>query len=228
MLQNIKVVGFDADDTLWVNEPYFQEAEKEFCQLFSDAYSSDEVSKQLFSIEMKNLPDYGYGAKAFTLSMVETALQLDENCSAAKVKQVLELGRAILSKPVVLLDGVHEVLSTLKNRFQLVVATKGDLLDQQRKLKRSGLEEYFHHVEIMSDKREDDYRKLVQRLAVEPQDFLMVGNSLKSDILPVVAIGGHAVYVPYHTTWQHEVVSPEERKGGYHTLESLSDFRPFL
>ena len=196
ILKDITVIGFDADDTLWVNEPYFQEVEKEFCQLFSGKYSAEEVSSELFSTEMRNLSSYGFGVKAFTLSLIETALRLDSDCTSAIVKQTLELGRSILSKSIVLLDGVAEVLELLKNRYRLIVATKGDLLDQQRKLRKSGLEHYFHHVEIMSDKKEEDYKALINHLDIKPENFLMIGNSLKSDVLPVIALGGKGVYIP--------------------------------
>ena len=229
ILNGIKVIGFDADDTLWINEPYFQEVEEKFCQLFSNKHSAKEVSAELFSVEMQNLPSYGFGVKAFTLSLVETALRLDKECATAKIKQILELGRSILGKPVVLLDGVHKVLEQLKGRYRLIVATKGDLLDQQRKLKKSGLTHYFHHVEIMSDKRESDYKTLVDHLAIQPENFLMVGNSFKSDILPVLSLGGKGIYVPYHVTWQHEVV--EDSVADYSAcikLESLSDLLTIL
>lgn len=229
ILNNIKVIGFDADDTLWVNEPYFQEVEREFYSLFSEKYSAEEVSAELFSTEMQNLSNYGFGVKAFTLSLIETALRLESECTAAKVKQVLELGRSILNKPVVLLDGVLETLEILKNRYRLIVATKGDLLDQQRKLRKSGLEHYFHHVEIMSDKKEDDYNALINHLDIKPKNFLMIGNSLKSDIIPVIALGGKGIYIPYHVTWQHEIVEEttiDEKK--CKKLTNLSEFQKLL
>ena len=229
ILEDIKVIGFDADDTLWVNEPYFQEVEKEFCLLFSDRYTAEEVSAELFSTEMQNLSSYGYGVKAFTLSLIETALRIDSGCTSAKVKQVLELGRSILNKPVVLLDGVHEVINALRGSYRLIVATKGDLLDQQRKLKKSGLEHYFHHVEIMSDKKEEDYQALISHLDIEPKNFLMIGNSLKSDILPVLTLGGKGIHIPYHVTWQHEVVGVKSvNSNSCITLQSLLDFHAFL
>ncbi len=229
IFSDIKVVGFDADDTLWINEPYFQEAEKIFCSLFSDKYSPEEVSAELFSTEMQNLASYGYGAKAFTLSLIETALRLDSECTASKVKQVLELGRTILNKPVVLLNGVLEVLNELKGKYRLIIATKGDLLDQQRKLKKSGLEHYFHHVEIMSDKKEEDYKALIRHLDIEPKNFLMIGNSLKSDILPVLSLGGKGVYVPYHVTWQHEIIAEQDMDSSMCVnLPSLSAFHTLM
>lgn len=203
----IQVIAFDADDTLWVNEPYFQEVERRFCALLEDYLPHHSVSQELFRIEMQNLPLYGYGVKAFMLSMVETALQVSAGTvPPAVIGQVLAYGKEMLDKPIELLDGVEAVLSALAPRYRLVVATKGDLLDQERKLKKSGLEGYFHHIEIMSDKKEADYLKLIRHLDIEPSAFMMIGNSLKSDVLPVLNIGGHGVHVPYHTTWVHETI----------------------
>lgn len=203
----IQVIAFDADDTLWVNEPYFQEVERRFCALLEDYLPHHSVSQELFRIEMQNLPLYGYGVKAFMLSMVEAALQVSAGTvPPAVIGQVLAYGKEMLDKPIELLDGVEAVLSALAPRYRLVVATKGDLLDQERKLKKSGLEGYFHHIEIMSDKKEADYLKLIRHLDIEPSAFMMIGNSLKSDVLPVLNIGGHGVHVPYHTTWVHETI----------------------
>ncbi len=203
----IQVIAFDADDTLWVNEPYFQEVERRFCALLEDYLPHHSVSQELFRIEMQNLPLYGYGVKAFMLSMVEAALQVSAGTvPPAVIGQVLAYGKEMLDKPIALLDGVEAVLSALAPRYRLVVATKGDLLDQERKLKKSGLEGYFHHIEIMSDKKEADYLKLIRHLDIEPSAFMMIGNSLKSDVLPVLNIGGHGVHVPYHTTWVHETI----------------------
>ncbi|MBD0405407.1 HAD family hydrolase [Flammeovirga sp. EKP202] len=205
MKNNIKVIAFDADDTLWVNEPYFQEAEEAFCQLLGNDLPKEEISKELFRVEMRNLPLYGYGIKGFVLCMIETAKNFSkENISNITLQKILELGHELLEKPIELLEGVPETLETLKEEYQLIVATKGDLLDQERKLQKSGLERYFHHIEIMSDKKERDYQKLLQHLDCQPENFLMIGNSMKSDILPVLEIGGNAAYVPYHTTWAHE------------------------
>ncbi|RKE04529.1 HAD family hydrolase [Marinifilum flexuosum] len=210
-MDKIKVIGFDADDTLWVNEPYFRETEMKFCELLTNGMSLDEVTKELFKIEIGNIPLYGYGTKAFILSMIETGLKITNgNLSAEKVQAILELGKEQINKPVELIDGIESVLKSLFGKYRLIVATKGDLLDQERKLKKSGLLKYFHHIEVMSDKQESDYEKLIKHLDIEPEEFLMVGNSLKSDILPVLHLGGKAVHVPFHTTWVHEMVEEEE------------------
>ncbi|WP_321516567.1 HAD family hydrolase [Marinifilum fragile] len=210
-MDKIKVIGFDADDTLWVNEPYFRETEMKFCELLTNGMSLDEVTRELFKIEIGNIPLYGYGTKAFILSMIETGLKITNgNLSSEKVQAILELGKEQINKPVELIDGVESVLETLFGKYRLIVATKGDLLDQERKLKKSGLLKYFHHIEVMSDKKESDYEKLIKHLDIKPKEFLMVGNSLKSDILPVLNLGGKAVHVPFHTTWVHEMVEEEE------------------
>jgi putative hydrolase of the HAD superfamily len=207
IMQDLHVIAFDADDTLWVNEPYFREAEEQFCTLLEAYMPLHSIAKELYSIEMKNLPLYGYGVKGFMLSMVETIASVSGNTADIHlVNKALALGQELLQRPIELLDGVEEVLQQLKGRYRLVLATKGDLLDQERKLIKSGLEPYFHHIEIMSDKKEHDYRKLLKRLDCPPSQFLMVGNSLKSDIIPVLDLGGYAVHVPYHTTWEHEKV----------------------
>lgn len=209
MRHNIKVIAFDADDTLWSNEPFFQEVERKYTELLSDYGSAKEISAELFKTEMSNLECLGYGAKAFTISMVETALWVsNQTITADKIQQIVLLGKSLLEMPIELLSGVEDTLKALKEQgcYRLVVATKGDLLDQERKLKRSGLTPYFDHIEIMSDKTEKEYNRLLQVLQVAPEEFLMIGNSLKSDIQPVLAIGGYGVHIPFEVMWQHEVV----------------------
>ncbi|NML69668.1 HAD family hydrolase [Chryseobacterium sp. RP-3-3] len=205
MNNHITTIAFDADDTLWINEPYFQEAEKEFCILLEDYLPQHSISQELFKKEMQNLHLYGYGVKGFMLCMIETVSRVsDGTASMQLINRTIEIGQELLQKPIELLDGVTETLDALKGKYRLVVATKGDLLDQERKLKNSGLQEYFHHIEIMSDKKESDYQKLLKHLDCQPEDFLMLGNSIKSDILPVLEIGGFAAHIPYHVTWSHE------------------------
>jgi putative hydrolase of the HAD superfamily len=204
---NIKVIAFDADDTLWVNEPYFREVEERFYELLGDFLSAHNISRELLKVEWQNLPLYGYGIKGFILSMIETAISIsDGNIGVHVIEKIINEGKAMLEKPVELLEGVEEVLTRLKDRYRLVVATKGDLLDQERKLKKSGLEPFFHHIEIMSEKKEEDYKKLIKHLDIQPCEFLMIGNSLKSDILPVLNIGGAGFHIPFHIMWEHEKV----------------------
>lgn len=202
------IIAFDADDTLWSNEPFFQEAERQYTELLKDyAVSAEEISAELFRTEMDNLNILGYGAKAFTISMLETALRISRNTVSADVSgRIIKLGKSLLQIPVVPLTGVKETLECLRERpgYRLIVATKGDLLDQKNKLRRSGLDIYFDHVEVMPDKTEADYLRLLDILQVTPDRFVMVGNSLKSDIQPVLAIGGKGVYIPFEVMWQHE------------------------
>jgi putative hydrolase of the HAD superfamily len=223
-MQNIKVIAFDADDTLWVNEPYFQEIEKKFCEMLEDFLPHHSVAKELFKVEMDNLELYGYGAKAFVLSMVETVLKVSSNTAPIHlVEKVIEYGKELINKPIELLEDVEEVLKRLKPNYRLVVATKGDLLDQERKLMKSGLEKYFHHIEIMSDKQVKDYQKLIKHLDIQPSEFMMIGNSLKSDVLPVLELGGVGVHVPYHTTWAHEVVDVKIENPNFYQISKLGE-----
>ena len=208
-MKRCKTIGFDADDTLWVNEPFFREAEKKFASILTNYLPEQEVFNKLFEIEMNNLHLYGYGVKGFILSLIETALKVSENnIPTNKINEVIAIGKELLEKPIELLDGVKEVLEELSGSHRLIVATKGDLLDQERKLKKSGLAHYFHHIEIMSDKQEENYKKLLHNIEIRPEKFLMVGNSMKSDILPVLNIGGCAIHIPFHSTWIHEDVNP--------------------
>lgn len=210
-MKNIKVIAFDADDTLWVNEPYFRETEEAFSKLLKGYLTDEEVNAVLYSVIIKNLELYGYGIKGFVLSMVEAILKITEGKGDLElVSKVISFGKQMLNKQVELLDGVGEVLKSLNGDYKVVLATKGDLLDQERKLIKSGLEKHFHHIEVMSDKKASDYKKLLKHLDCEPENFLMVGNSVKSDILPVLEIGGHAIHVPFHTTWIHEEVMEDE------------------
>jgi putative hydrolase of the HAD superfamily len=219
----IKVIAFDADDTLWHNEIFFREIEEKYCLLFSEFLPPHTVSRELLKREINNLEFYGYGIKSFMLSMIETAISITEGkIPASAIETIVSYGKEMMMKPVDVMDGVKEVLETLKGNYRLVVATKGDLIDQERKLRKSGLSHYFHHIEIMSDKKESDFQKLIKHLDVQPDEFLMIGNSLKSDILPVLNLGGHGIHIPYHVTWEHEMVEadtnhPNFRKAGHIT-----------
>lgn len=228
-MTNIKVIAFDADDTLWVNEPYFREAEDKFCALLEDYLPLHSTANALFKTEVANLPLYGYGIKGFMLSMIETILEVTQGTASLEmIAKAIEFGKEQLNKPIELLDGVKEVLTALKGEYRLVVATKGDLLDQERKLQKSGLESHFHHIEIMSEKQERDYLKLLKHLDCKPENFLMIGNSLKSDVLPVLAIGGNAIHVPFHTTWAHEVVEHNVEHDNFKSAETITEILTFL
>jgi putative hydrolase of the HAD superfamily len=219
------VIGFDADDTLWHNETIFENVHARYRTLLARYHEADTVDRTLFATEMRNLELYGYGVKGFTLSAIETAIQLtDGKISADEIRQLIELGREMLAHPVELLEGVSDTLATLSPRFRLLVITKGDLRDQERKLTKSGLAAHFTAVEIVSEKDERTYAAIFRRHAVTPEKFLMVGNSLKSDILPVLALGGAAAYVPYHITWAHEHVAELPRvEGRFFQVKNLRD-----
>jgi len=226
---NLKVVAFDADDTLWVNEPYYQETEKKFCELLEAYMSHHNISQELFKTEMQNLALYGYGAKSFMLSMIETALKISaKTLDNEVILKIIQLGKDQINKSVEILDGVEEVLKALHGKFKLVVATKGDLLDQERKLRNSGIEHYFHHIEIMSDKKDEDYLKLIKHLDILPAEFMMIGNSIKSDILPVLNIGGYGIHVPYHTTWAHEQVDIKIENPQFRHVNAISEVLTIL
>ncbi|WP_439130521.1 HAD family hydrolase [Polaribacter sp.] len=225
MFKNIKVIAFDADDTLWVNETYFREAEHAFAKLLTKYETENKTDQELFKKEIENLRLYGYGIKGFVLSMIECALELSNyQISQNKIETILNIGKEMLEKPIELLPGVNEVLQALQGKFKLIVATKGDLLDQERKLAKSNLLKYFHHVEVMSDKKESDYLKLIKHLDIQPSELLMIGNSLKSDVLPLIKVGAKAIHVPFHTTWAHEEVSVESfSKKQYYTLPNIKE-----
>jgi putative hydrolase of the HAD superfamily len=230
MKKNIKVIAFDADDTLWVNETYFREAEAKFAQLLSAYETPNKIDQELFKTEIKNLELYGYGVKGFMLSMVECALELSNyNLNPKLLNDILNIGKEMLEKPIELLDGVEETLKALQGKYKLIVATKGDLLDQERKLEKSGLLQYFHHIEVMSEKKAVDYKKLIAHLDIQSNELLMIGNSLKSDVLPLIDIGASAIHVPFHTTWAHEEVSESEQKNvDYLTINNLKELVSIL
>lgn len=229
MNKNITTIAFDADDTLWVNEPYFQEAEKQFCELLENYLPQHSVSQELFKTEMKNLELYGYGIKGFLLCMIETANRIsNKTVSLDVIDNIIDIGHDLIQKPIELLEGVEETLENLKDNYRLIVATKGDLLDQERKLKNSGLEHYFHHIEIMSDKKVNDYQKLLHHLDCKPENFLMLGNSIKSDIFPVLELGANAAHVPFHVTWTHEQQENKLKHGNFIQLQSISEIIVFL
>ena len=226
---NPKIIAFDADDTLWHNEPYFDEAQAKFCELFADYASKQEILQLILSHQVKNLPLYGFGIKAFTLSMIDAALELtNHQISGQGIQKIIDIGRDLLQKPVELLPEVEDVLQQLKGKYKLVVATKGDLKDQHRKLHDSGIGHYFHHIEVMSDKKELDYEKMLLRLDIKPEDFIMIGNSLKSDVLPVLNIGGHGYHIAYHTTWEYEKIDFEIEHDNFKSLEKITDVLPIL
>jgi putative hydrolase of the HAD superfamily len=221
-----QIIAFDADDTLWHNEPYFEEAQDKFCHLFEGYTSKQDLLQLLLQHQVNNLPLYGFGIKAFVLSMIESGLELTHHqLSGEAIDKIIQIGKDLLQKPVELLPEVESVLQSLHGKYRLVVATKGDLKDQHRKLHDSGIGHYFHHIEVMSDKTELDYEKMLKRLDIQPENFVMIGNSLKSDVLPVLNIGGTGIHIPYHTTWEYERIDFEVQHPKFKALQSITELQ---
>ena len=220
----IRTIGFDADDTLWHNENLFEDHHEKYCELLSEYHDSSTIEKVLHETEMKNLELFGYGIKGFTLSCIETAIQLTNGeIKAEEIRRIIDHCRYMLEHPVEVFDGAESVLKTLSTEYKLILITKGDLRDQERKISKSGLAQYFDHTEIVSDKNVESYARVLERSQVSTDQFLMIGNSLKSDILPVLNLGGHGVYIPYRITWAHERVhSPPTDHQNFYELESIA------
>src|SRR5262244_114802 len=208
------VIAFDADDTLWHNEPLYRGTQRQVVEILSHYHDRAWIESQMFETETRNLDHYGYGIKGFTLSMIETAIDLTEGrISGDEIRQIIGLTRKMFRAPVELLDGVRETIAALAQSHVLMLITKGDLFEQEGKIARSGLAEFFSKVEIVPIKTREIYTSLAEKHKINPRQFLMVGNSMRSDILPVIEMGGRAVYIPYETTWEHEVVPEEEMAG---------------
>jgi len=221
----VRVVGFDGDDTLWHSETRFHVTQAEFRELLARHAPGADIDTRLAEMEMKNLAIYGYGVKSFTLSMLETAIELTKSSiPATDLEVILGWGKRMLMEPTELLDGVEPTLRALSERYDMLLITKGDLFDQESKLARSGLGELFLGVEILSEKNVKTYSRIFQRRGINAADFVMVGNSLRSDVVPVVSLGGHAVHIPYEVTWQHEHVPEEEMpKAGWSRITTIAE-----
>jgi len=229
-MHKLKLIAFDADDTLWVNEPNYINVEKKVHAILDAHIDAETISRHFYHTQIENLKEFGYGAKGFMLSMIETAIELTNGeVSGREIQQIIDTCKELLHYPIQTLDGVRETLEALHGRYELMILTKGDLFDQESKIARSGLGHFFDHVEIVSEKNEAAYRRILRRYGRQPDEFLMIGNSLKSDILPVVHIGAQAVYVPYEITWGHEMVSEELlRDKHFLQLASLREFPALL
>ncbi len=226
----IEMIAFDADDTLWHNETLYSAAQVTFQELLAPYEPDDGVLDELYKTEMANLPHFGYGIKSFTLSMIETGIRVSGGeIGSSEIHAIIEMAKEMKQAPVRLLDHVEEVIRLLAKSYRLMLITKGDLLDQERKIHRSGLAPYFSQVEVVTDKTDKVYREVLDRHGIPPERFVMVGNSLRSDILPVVSLGAHAVYIPYHLTWAHETVlaQPGEAQG-YVELEHIGLLPEFV
>lgn len=229
-MQHLRVIGVDADDTLWHNETIFERVHERYRALLSRYHDAATVDRTLLATETRNLDLYGYGVKGFTLSAIETAIELTNGkISADEIRTLLALGRDMLEHPVELLDRVAETVATLAASHRLILITKGDLRDQQRKLTKSGLAPHFSAVEIVSEKDPDTYAQILRRHSVAPAEFLMAGNSLKSDILPVLTLGGFAAHIPYPLTWALERVTQlPAAPGRFFQLEHLHQLPALL
>ncbi|GAB3546572.1 HAD family hydrolase [Spirosoma fluminis] len=226
----MKLIAFDADDTLWVNEPNYVNVQQRLCNMLSHHVDQDTLTQRFYNTQIQNLQLFGYGAKGFTLSMIETAIELTNGAvNGHEIQQIIDVSKELLTFPIDVLEGVSDVLESLSKRYELMVLTKGDLFDQESKIARSGLGHFFSHVEIVSEKNEQAYQRILNRYGVKPAEFLMIGNSLKSDVLPVLNIGGHAIHVPYVITWAHERVDEDRLAGkSFTTLEDIRDVLNWL
>jgi putative hydrolase of the HAD superfamily len=226
-----RLIAFDADDTLWPNQPHFDNVEAQLFAILAHCGEPAAISRSLYEVQLRNMHLFGYGAKSFMLAMIETAIQLTGgSVTGTEVQQIIDLGKRLLDFPIEPLPGVVEVLTELKQRGeQLMVLTKGDLFDQESKLARSGLGDFFAYVEIVSEKDDATYQRLLARHRVPPEQFVMIGNSLKSDVLPVARLGGQAIHVPYHVTWVHEEVATEKLAGiQFQQVTDLTDILGLL
>ena len=202
------VIGFDADDTLWHNESIFTITQEKFCEILH-SHNTELVNQTLSSTQIKNLKLFGYGIKGFILSMVETSVELTNGeIKGNEIQKIIDFGKEMLANPIELLPHVQEVIEDLSRKYRLLLITKGDLIDQETKIARSGLAEYFTGVEIVSDKNSETYEKILSRHEITASRFIMIGNSMRSDIVPIVQIGGQAVHIPYYSTWDHEQKHP--------------------
>lgn len=226
---SITTVALDADDTLWHNESIFHLTQQKYFSLLQDYGDADHMMARLLEVERRNLALYGYGVKGFTLSMIETAIDLTRGAVPAKtIREIMDLGRAMLEHPVEPLPGVAETLATLHGKVRLVMITKGDLLNQEQKLARSGLGERFDAIEIVSEKDANTYRRIATRHGIAVDDAVMIGNSLKSDVLPALEAGLWGIHIPYHITWAHERAEPPADSPRFARLDSISELPGWL
>jgi putative hydrolase of the HAD superfamily len=222
-------IAFDADDTLWHSERLYAHTQAEFAKLLAHYCDEKFIHDRLYKTESRNLAHFGFGVKGFALSMIETAVELTEGrISGRDIQTIINLAKDMLTADVELLDGVSETIAALAQSHRLMVITKGELLDQEKKIERSGLGKYFHLVEIVSDKTPASYARLLAKHSLEPQNFFMVGNSLRSDILPILELGGSAAYIPYEITWLHETAEPPVGRPGFYQLEQVRQLPALL
>ena len=226
----VDVIAFDGDDTLWHNETLFSVTQEKFRALLRPYVDEADIDASLLATEKRNLALFGYGIKGFTLSMIETAIEVSGGrVETTDIQRLIDYGKSMLDHPVELLDGVAEIVDSLRQHYRLMLITKGDLFDQESKIARSGLADLFWKIEIVSEKDPATYRRILKDHDIAPESFLMVGNSVKSDILPVLEVGGRAVHVPYHVTWEHEHADPlAAAQHAFRTLDSLLELPTLL
>ena len=217
------VIAFDADDTLWQTERLYVEAQAELRALLSRYIAGERMDEQLYETEMRNLEHFGYGIKAFALSMIETAIELTAGrISARDIQSIITTARRMMAAEIQLIEHVPETVAALAAHHPLMLITKGDLRDQETKLARSGLSKHFRDVEIVSSKALETYRAILEKHHIQPGRFLMIGNSIPSDILPVLELGGTAVYIPWEVTWAHDAAeAPPASQPGFHKLDNI-------
>ena len=224
----ITTIGFDADDTLWQNETFFRLTQDRFAALLAPYFTSDDLHARLLAAERRNLGHYGYGVKGFTLSMIETAIEVSSGTVPAPViAEIMAAGREMLSHPIDLLPHAFDAVQAMAKRFQVILITKGDLMDQERKLAQSGLGDLFHGVEIVSEKTANTYAQIAQKHGAQAQGMLMVGNSMKSDVLPMIAAGGFGVHVPHELTWALELADAPQDTARFVQIKTLAEL-PYL
>lgn len=222
-MSRFDMIAFDADDTLWYEIENYYNAEDQFVQMLSKYHDEAWIRERMVETDIRNLKIYGYGAKGFILSMIETAIELTEGrVTGSEIEEILTFGRAILNAPINLIDGVQETVEALSKTHAIMIITKGDLMAQETKIARSGLADQFEQIEIVSEKHPDAYRAILKQHSIVPERFLMVGNSLKSDVRPVCAIGGHAIWIPQDNTWVHEQI-PDEDKTSFTTIKTIRE-----
>jgi putative hydrolase of the HAD superfamily len=224
------VIAFDADDTLWHTERLYAEAQKQFTQMLANYHDPEWINDRLYQTEIRNIQHFGYGIKAFALSLIETAIELTEGRITSKeIQEIMDWAKKMLNSEVELLPNVSHIIPQLSSQYPLMIITKGDLLDQETKIEKSGLGQYFRHIEIVSHKTIEVYEKILKKYSIEPGRFLMIGNSLPSDILPVLKLGGSAVHIPYQITWLHETAEqPPLDHSGYYELENFGQLPVLL
>ncbi len=228
-MSNFDLVAIDADDTLWHTEYLYAEATATIKSILTKYIPDNNVSERLYQAEIRNLAHFGYGIKGFALSMIESAIELtDGEIKTTDIGQILDITKDMITADIQLIDHVSETLTQLATTHTLMLLTKGDLVDQESKIARSGLATHFHHIEIVSRKRPADYQTILSRYQIQPSRFVMIGNSLKSDILPVLEIGGTAIFIPHAMTWAHEKADPPTEQASFHQINHFGELPTLL